>query len=275
VIRSLVLPDQPLETGPRRIARQTDWLETLYRRFHRREHVGHDPLTFLYRYPDPGDREIVAILAGSLAYGNVRTILASVGRLLEPMGSSPRQFLLERSDALLARRYRAFRHRVTGPGMIIGLMRGLRHVIQEYNSIENAMCASPPADTITRQQRLVQRIEQGAGIGLPHLLPQPIRGSACKRLNLAMRWLVRCDNIDPGGWTRIRPADLLAPVDVHLLRMAHSLGWTTRRQADLKTAHQITTALRRFKPADPLRYDFALTRPGILRQLIALPPAGD
>jgi uncharacterized protein (TIGR02757 family) len=96
-----------------------------------------------------------------------------------------------------------------------------------------------------------------------YLLPDPAAGSACKRLHLYLRWMVRRDAVDPGGWSRVRARQLVAPVDVHMHRLGRALGFTKRRQADARTALEITAALRRFAPHDPVRYDFALTRLGI------------
>ena len=106
---------------------------------------------------------------------------------------------------------------------------------------------------------------RAAETSLDHLLPHPARGSACKRLMLYLRWMVRNDRVDVGSWSDVSPALLVAPVDTHLFAMARRFNWTQRKQANLATALEITAALRRFAPRDPLRYDFALTRPGIMR----------
>lgn len=95
------------------------------------------------------------------------------------------------------------------------------------------------------------------------LLPAPAKGSACKRLNLYLRWMVRKDNVDPGGWDGIPASRLVVPLDVHMHRISSSLGLTARKAADIKTAIEITRAFRKISPEDPVRYDFCLTRLGI------------
>ena len=95
------------------------------------------------------------------------------------------------------------------------------------------------------------------------LVPSPSRGSACKRLNLFLRWMVRCDEIDPGGWHGIEPSKLIIPLDTHMYRICVALGMTERGQANLRTAEEITTTFRAIAPDDPVRYDFALSRLGI------------
>ena len=96
-----------------------------------------------------------------------------------------------------------------------------------------------------------------------HLLSDPARGSTCKRLHLYLRWMVRTDAVDPGGWTAVRPAQLLVPVDVHMHRIGRALGFTRRAQPSGRATEDITAAFRRLSPDDPVRYDFALTRLGI------------
>jgi len=96
------------------------------------------------------------------------------------------------------------------------------------------------------------------------LLPNPEKGSAMKRANLFMRWMTRHDDVDPGGWNRISPARLIIPLDTHIFRISRALGLTKRKVADLKTALEITDAFRDVCPEDPVRYDFVLSRPGLL-----------
>jgi uncharacterized protein (TIGR02757 family) len=98
------------------------------------------------------------------------------------------------------------------------------------------------------------------------LIPQPAKKSACKRLHLFLRWMVRSDEVDPGVWTGVSPAVLIIPLDTHMHRICGLLGMTARTQADMRTAHEITEGFRRVSPEDPVRYDFALTRLGILRE---------
>ena len=97
------------------------------------------------------------------------------------------------------------------------------------------------------------------------LLPSPESGSACKRLNLFLRWMVRSDAVDPGGWSGVSPAMLIVPLDTHMHRIAAKLGLTKRRAADFRAAREVTGAFRTIAPEDPVKYDFALTRLGILR----------
>jgi uncharacterized protein (TIGR02757 family) len=105
---------------------------------------------------------------------------------------------------------------------------------------------------------------------IDHLLPDPARGSTCKRLHLYLRWMVRSDAVDPGGWRGIDPACLIVPVDVHMHRIGRALRFTQRRSPSLESAREITEAFRRIQPTDPVRYDFALTRFGIRERVTGL-----
>ena len=104
----------------------------------------------------------------------------------------------------------------------------------------------------------------GSGAGLC-LIPDPCRKSACKRLNLFLRWMVRSDRVDPGGWKGIPASKLVIPLDIHMYRFASLLGLTERKQANLATALEVTTEFAKISPDDPVKYDFALTRLGIRR----------
>ena len=100
--------------------------------------------------------------------------------------------------------------------------------------------------------------------GCPSLVPHPAKGSACKRLHLYLRWMVRRDAVDPGGWNGVPTAKLIVPLDTHMHRIGLGLGLTARRQADMRTALEVTRGFARHAPHDPVRYDFALTRLPIL-----------
>jgi uncharacterized protein (TIGR02757 family) len=104
------------------------------------------------------------------------------------------------------------------------------------------------------------------------LLPEPSRGSACKRLHLYLRWMVRRDAVDPGPWTGVRASDLMVPLDTHMHRICSLLSLTSRRQPDGRAAAEVTAHFRNICPLDPVRYDFSLTRLGMLGRLDEIPP---
>jgi uncharacterized protein (TIGR02757 family) len=241
-------------------------LERLYRKYNRRRHVHPDPLEFLYAYPAPPDREIVALVASALAYGRVAQILASVERVLEILGPSPAGFLEKTAGPALKRRFRGFVHRFARGDHLAGLLAGTRSVIARFGSLEGCFTEAlgvTDATVIPALTRFSGALRQGAGIDPGHLLPDPSRGSACKRMNLFLRWMVRCDRVDPGGWSRVSPARLVIPLDTHMHRFGLMAGLTRRKQGNLRTAIEITERFREISPEDPARYDFSLTRIGM------------
>lgn len=256
-------------------ADQRCWLEGLFRRYHRPRYIAPDPLQIVRRCDRAEDREVVGLLAAALAYGNVKAILGGIDQALARIGPRPAAWLSQTRPSAIRHAFDDYRYRVTAGPTLAGLFIGARQVITHHGSLGAALASDFNATGAlpAALDRWVERIERAAGLPLDHLLARPARGSACKRLMLYLRWMVRRDAIDPGGWP-LDPALLIAPVDTHMHRIALHLGWTRRKQANLATALDITAALRRHDPADPLRYDFALTRPGIRNELLEFPEGG-
>lgn len=241
-------------------------LETLYRKYNRRRFVHPDPLECIYAYRRVQDREIAAFVASALAYGNVRQILNSVNAVLEKMGPSPRDYLECSDPAGLRADFAGFVHRFATGGHVAAMLAGIRAVLDEYGSLQEAFAAGVCRQDATYAPALsgfASRIRRHAPKDPGHLLACPEKGSACKRLFLFLRWMVRRDDVDPGGWDKMSAAKLVVPLDVHMYRACFGLGLTRRRQADMKTALEVTAGFARLAPDDPVRYDFVLTRPGI------------
>ena len=239
--------------------------EELYARYNDRKFVHPDPLEFLYAYDDLRDREVVALIASSLAYGRVQQILKSVSIVLEAIGS-PLRYVRTTSGSKMKRHFRDFKHRFTTGDEVAELLLGVGRVVEKHGSLGNCLALG-----IDRRDKTVKSAlghfarELAAPVGnkKSSLIPDPPKGSACKRLNLMLRWMVRKDEVDPGGWDQIDTSRLIVPLDTHMHRIAIEHGLTTRKNADMRAALEITDAFARYSPEDPVRYDFALTRPGI------------
>ncbi len=252
-------------------------LERLYARYNLREFVHPDPLEFLYRYDDVRDREVAGLVASSLAYGRVAQILKSVAKVLDRMTEHPARFLRRFSAAQMRSTFAGFRHRFTTGEDVARLLCGARVAMKRHGSLEACFAAgmSDTDDTVhTALAAFVGELSAGAGGRPASLLPDPQKGSACKRLHLFLRWMVRHDAVDPGGWEGVRPSMLVVPLDVHMFRLCREFGFTRRCQADAKAALDVTARFREFAPEDPVRYDFALTRPGIRKDADASVDAG-
>jgi uncharacterized protein (TIGR02757 family) len=241
-------------------------LDKLYTFYNHREFVHPDPLEFLYNYQEVRDREVVALIASCLAYGRVAQILKSVSAVLERMGRSPFSFLLNASLGCLLSTFEGFKHRFTTGKELAHMLWGARRVIECYGSFYESFMAGLKDDdwtVIPALSAFVKRINVAVHGFRNTLLPAPDRGSACKRLNLFLRWMVRQDEVDPGGWSMVPPCKLIVPLDTHMHRTGLMLNLTRRKQADMRTALEVTHAFRMISPEDPVRYDFALTRLGI------------
>jgi uncharacterized protein (TIGR02757 family) len=248
-------------------ARSKEKLEALYSAYNRRCYVHPDPLEFLYDFHNPLDVEIVGVIASSLAYGNVKQILRSVSVVLAQMGPSPSAFLLNSPFDQIADTLSDFKHRFTTGQELVRLLWGVRLTIEKHGSLQKCFMSRLRRNDLNVIPALSAFTEKILPGGCDFLIPTPSRGSACKRLNLFLRWMVRRDDVDPGGWDGVPPAKLLVPLDTHMHRIGIALGLTKRKQADLRTAIQITEAFKKLSPGDPVRYDFVLTRFGIRKDL--------
>jgi uncharacterized protein (TIGR02757 family) len=247
-----------------RVSRGT--LNALYTRLNRRKYVHPDPLEFLYRYDDSRDREIVGLVASSLAYGRVAQILKSVGDVLDRLGAEPASFIDEVSPAGLGKALAGFRHRFTTGEEVAAMLIGASRLAKEHGSLGDAFASfmSPDDETVWNALgRFACELSSRGKLGRCHLVPAPERGSACKRLLLYLRWMVRQDVVDPGGWERVSAAKLVVPLDVHMFRLCRAMGFISRKQANARAALEATAHFRKIAPNDPVRYDFALTRLGI------------
>lgn len=242
-------------------------------------HLANDPLSFCHRYADPADREAVAVIASAFAYGNVAVILRTLEGIFTALGPSPRHYL-ERFDPKKGlRSFSGFKHRFNDGRDLCALLWAIRLMIEQAGSINAFFLRSHDdgaedlTESLNGYVRSVLDLDYRPVFGgpqipgdsrFPFLFPAPASGSACKRLCMFLRWVVRpADGIDLGLWRGISPAQLVIPVDTHIQRICGYLGFSHRRNADWRMAREITAALRRFDPADPVKYDFSLAHLGI------------
>jgi uncharacterized protein (TIGR02757 family) len=241
-------------------------LESLYVEKNRRCYVDPDPLMFLYQYTDPVDREIAGFTAAALAYGNVRQILKSVESVLSRMGDSPRDYLRTSGYDDFRLDFSGFVHRFATGEHVSAMLTGLKSILSDSGSLMKSFqgsCSDSDATYLPALCAFAATLRESAKADPGHLVPRVNKGSACKRLNLFLRWMIRKDDVDPGGWHALCPSKLIIPLDVHMHRISMEMGLTKSKQANMKTALEITRAFSRIVPADPVRYDFVLTRRGI------------
>jgi len=256
-------------------------LERLYAKYNHREFVPPDPLQFVYRFTERLDREIAAFLAAALAYGRVRQIEHSLTQLFDRMNFAPYDFTMRLNGAGRAA-LRTFKHRFTTGDDVWDLLDLFRRVLDDQGNLETFVVEGyreehptvlPALSTFCDDLcRLYSDTHHGhISSGLGYLLASPSRGSASKRLHLFLRWMVRHDEVDIGLRRGIDPAKLIVPVDVHMARLCRILGLHNDRTTSLRTAVRITQAFGELEPTDPVKYDFALSRIGILENCTGRP----
>jgi len=247
--------------------------------FPKERHLSSDPVQFVHRYQDPRDREVVGLIAAVFAYGNVKSVLRTVENALGYLGPSPARAVGSFEPRRDTKSLRGFYHRFNTSRDLGVLFWIIRRALEEYGSLERAFTAGLMADEaeITGalenfsklllsfgHEELYPRGELKRRIGVRFLFPRPFEGSACKRLNLFLRWMVRPDDgIDCGVWTGVAPRQLVIPLDTHIARISSYIGLTSMRSPGWSMALDITRRLRRLHADDPLRYDFALCHLGI------------
>jgi uncharacterized protein (TIGR02757 family) len=256
------------------------FLDELVRRYHSQHWLDSDPIQFPRRFSRADDREVVAFIAACFAYGSVTLIHRAVNAVLAPMGENPADFIRGFDGKS---HWPGFYHRFHHEEHVTILMLLLKKALAEYGSLGRLFQARAEDG----EGVLAERVLNGAARWLqdaareevdrarrPDLLRgmlfffnAPADGSACKRMTMFLRWMVRRDEIDLGLWDWLSPRDLVIPADTHVGRIAYYLrlrSGTEKRAPDWRMACEITASLREIKPEDPTLYDFALARLGIL-----------
>lgn len=245
-------------------------LEEYAEKFNRSAFIEDDPICIPHAYTDPRDIEIAGFFAATLAWGQRKTIINKCRELMHLMDNAPHDFIKNhRENDLIP--FEAFKHRTFNGTDALYFIHFLQHLYQLYPTMEHAFTAemSPEDATVEKGLNGFRKLY----ISLPHFpsrsgkhIASPDRKSACKRLNMFLRWMVRRDQngVDFGIWKSIRPSQLVCPFDVHVERVARTLGLVTRPQSDWLSAVELTDTLRKFDSTDPVKYDFALFGMGLL-----------
>ncbi|UCF77838.1 MAG: TIGR02757 family protein [Candidatus Eiseniibacteriota bacterium] len=243
-------------------------------------YIDSDPVQFPHRFDRASDTEVAAFIASALAYGNVASIKANLEKVFSALGPSPYDTLLSIQPAQLVAALSGFKHRFTTARHLSWFLLAARAVISKYGSLKALFLEGHDPEAPNIKQALTSFVDglvkqtvgevysdarEAQEDGALFLLPSPRSGGACKRLNLFLRWMVRsADRVDLGLWPEVRSAQLVIPLDTHVVRLSRYLGLTQRKASDWRTAEDITDSLRELDPVDPLKYDFSLTRLGIL-----------
>ena len=257
---------------PAQLRQLRDHLDTLLITAPTHRWIDNDPIRFPRRIPSADDREIVAIFAALMAYGRVSLIGKAISDAQARMGDRPAQACASDTEDQARTRFKGFVYRVTRGVDLARLWLGLGHLRRTYGSILSALETfddpkSPDFRPMLKSMRTAV-INHTTSFedrrGFRHFMPDPYGGSAIKRYNMLLRWMIRGpDTIDMGDWSILGTERLMLPLDTHIHQIATKLGLTERTQAGWQTTAEITSVLRKLSPTDPTRYDFALAHLGI------------
>ena len=253
-----------------------DQLDEIYAHFNL-DHSAADPIWIVRRFARSDDQEIVAFCAAALAFGRVQSVMQSIEALLAVMGPSPAAFVRAFDPARHPTRFDRLGHRWTRGIDLAALVWVLHQMLTRDGSIEGFFAhglqpgAVDIADALqsfsTRAMALDLRTiygRQRPQPGVAYFFSRPSSGGACKRLNLFLRWMVRHDRIDLGVWSRVRPAQLIVPLDTHVIRLGQCLRLTRYKSPGWRMAADITRSLRALDPIDPVKYDFSICHLGMM-----------
>jgi uncharacterized protein (TIGR02757 family) len=251
-------------------------LDSLYSDFNREDSAS-DPVHRVRPFADAADREIAGFCAAALAFGRVASVLASIDRLFTIMGPRPATFVRGFDPEAPHPELRAMVHRWTKGEDLAALLWILRQILERSGSIESFLLEGDDATSPDLSAALDSFSTRALGLdirraygrtprrpGVCYFFPRPSTGSACKRLNLFVRWMVRKDEVDLGVWTRVAASRLIVPLDTHVIRLGRCLRLTRYASPGWKMAADITASLRRLDPSDPVRFDFSLCHVGMM-----------
>lgn len=242
-----------------------NYLDTLVNRYERQGFIEDDPVRIPHAFDNPRDQEVIGLYAALLAWGRRDVMLRKLEGLCERMEYAPDRFVRTFDPERDAEVLDDFVHRTFQPVDAVWLTRNLRATLDEHGTIEKLFAAHRPEDDapspvgtmLQGVSRTLLTIHPETPSRLRKHLARPKAGSACKRLNMYLRWMVRSGPVDLGLWSCLDPSELMLPIDVHVGRQARALGLLERKSNDWTAVRRLTAVCRHFCPSDPARYDFA------------------
>ena len=251
-------------------------MDTLYAEFNADRAVA-DPVWMARRYDRSDDREVAAFIAAALAFGRVQSVLNSVDGMLQVMGASPAAFVRNFAPARDRDCFKHLVHRWTNGADFAALVWILHQMIEQRGSIESFFIEGLADDAVDVGAALQSFSTRALALdvsaiygkkrpkpGVAYFFSRPSSGGACKRLNLFLRWMVREDQVDLGVWKKIRPGQLIVPLDTHIIRVGQCLRLTKLKSPGWRMAADITASLRAIDPIDPVKFDFSICHLGMM-----------
>jgi len=246
-----------------------NYLDSKVQLYNQTAFIENDPICIPHQFTKKQDIEIAGLFAAVLAWGQRKTIINKCVDLMQRMDNSPYDFITDHQPADL-HKLENFRHRTFNDTDLLYFVHFLHQYYQQHDSLEETFlsAAGEIKTGIINFRKAFFALPDFPHRTQKHI-PDPQRNSACKRINMYLRWMVRQDKqgVDFGLWKKISPASLICPCDVHVERVARKLGLIKRKQVDWQTAEELTAALRKFDPLDPVKYDYALFGIGVHESL--------
>ncbi len=247
-------------------------LDNLVEKYNRPEFIEDDPVSIPHRFTKKQDIEITAFWTAMFAWGQRKTIINKANDLIDRMDGAPHDFILHHREHE-REQFLDFKHRTFQATDTLYFLEFLQWFYQNNTSLEEAFLKNlRPTDVhteaaLTGFHRLFFSLPDAPQRTRKHVAT-PATKSTCKRLNMFLRWMVRqdCCGVDFGIWKKIKPSQLLIPLDVHVERIARRFGLLERKQTDWQAVLELTERLRTFDPEDPVKYDFALFGMGVLEK---------
>lgn len=245
------------------------YLEEKHELYNTPEFIKNDPISIPHLFTLKQDIEIMGFIASILAWGQRITIINKCKELIKLMGNTPYDFIVNHTEGDL-KPFLNFKHRTFNPTDCLYFIHFLKDFYSNHKSLEEAFTIGLSHDDesietgLNNFQKLFCSLPEFPKRTIKHI-SSPASKSACKRINMYLRWMVRKDNkgVDFGLWDKIKPSQLICPCDLHVDRIGRRLGLITRKQTDWTTAVELTNNLKSFDPTDPVKYDFALFGLGI------------
>lgn len=245
------------------------YLDHLVAYFEQPAFIASDPISLPHGFDDPRDQEVIGLFAALLAWGQRKTVLNKMIDLCERMRYEPYRFIYEFDPDRDGGRLKDFKHRTFQPGDALWLSNNLGKLLRKHGSVEELFvrhlpsCHTDIAPAIQGFSDSIIQADEATPRRLQKHLARPDTGSACKRLNMYLRWMVRPGPVDLGIWNRIPKGRLMLPLDVHSGRQARKLKMLERANDDWTACEELTLKCRRLCPEDPARYDFAFFGLGV------------
>lgn len=243
-----------------------EFLDTKVEQYNHPDFITTDPIQIPHRFSKKEDIEIAAFLTATIAWGNRKSILKNAKRMVELMDNTPYDFVMQHQQKDLTK-FNGFVHRTFNSIDFQVFIKSLQYIYINYGGLENIFHLHKTENSL---QPAITKLKESF-FEIPHPkrsekhLSNPAKGSAAKRINMFLRWMVRRDNkgVDFGIWKSISPSILSCPLDVHTGNIARKLGILNRKQNDAKALAELDAFLRRMDSKDPVKYDFALFGLGV------------